>query len=160
MGSLSPCYCVFVGLVAPSNCAEEVFRYLTTNVHFYSLKSGNYAINQLIGLLKEVNEYLCYCPCTKHMLGSLDALVNRATPISELDLCVLIMHAVPPNVDAKFKASLHRDEFVTDMDTLLKRLETICEEIKCNSHTLSNFSDSHGLRPKKGAGWNVSKEGQ
>ena len=153
MGSLSPCYFKFVELVAPSDCAEEIFRYITTNLHFHCLSGlSKYTINQLIGRLLELNDYLKYCPCIKHMLGSPDELVTRAVAISQLDLVTVIMNMLPNKVDAKLRASLKQGEFITDVPDLLSRLETICAKIKVDSHLLKDFADRYNLREKGTAG--------
>ena len=160
LGSLSPCYFKFVGLVAPNDCAEEIFKYMTTNLHFHCLsKEWKYTIHQLIGRLLEFNGYLKYCPCIKHTLGSPDELVSRANPISQLDLVTLIRNALPNKVDAKLTASLKLGEFITDVDTLLLRLETICAEIKVDTHLLADFAEKHNLREKKSDG-TTSKRSQ
>ena len=81
LGSLSPCYFTFVGLVAPPNYAEEVLRYITNMVHSkLSVRKSNVILTRC-----EILPIHTVCASRKRMehphSGPVKRLCNFSLPI-------------------------------------------------------------------------------
>ena len=60
-------------------------------------------------------------------------------------MCIIIVAAVPPNVDARFRSSLSDTEFFVDVSVLLEKVKRVCAELNPERRTIIDFPKHHGM---------------
>lgn len=87
--------------------------------YFHYIKNRKATRIQLVG-------WLLVVPCLKHKLCSPAALQFPATKIQKLDLRVIILAAVPANVNIPYNVLLADTKFVVKVNIIHKNLIQIC----------------------------------
>ena len=117
--ALRACIHTWLLRVMKHNAAERHRNYLQTQI---VMPQRGLEVKIFISRVVELNLYLAILPCLKDVKESPQSLARADVPFSEMELCTIILNAIPYQLACAYWAKHEPNHFPLDVDLLTNEL--------------------------------------
>ena len=159
-----------VGTPMEENAAERHRRYMAVQIR---MPTRVIKVRVFIDRVREMNEYFQFLPSQKEVEGAPDELKNGKVPFTQIELCELVLMAVPYNLSSAYWAKQKKGHYPMDLDALTDELVSLEPEFnrlqslldakkkedakgkakKSDEKPSAAKKSQHGKHQKPGGGW-------
>ena len=105
------------------NAAERLKDYMSVQVKMPAHKG--LTVRQFVDRLIEMNEYLPFLPTQKEVEGAPPELKNGKEPLTEMELCQVVLRAVPYHLGTAYYAKQKKGHYPMDLEAVTDELTAL-----------------------------------
>ena len=144
------------------HCYREMVRWSTDKRNAAELQSlyentcvkSHWTITsaQFINRKVQMNKYRAYLPCLKNEEGSPQAMTRASTPLTDVELCPILLTGLLQTVATAYWAYKGHGHFPTNVEAMKRDLAVIEPQVKLNQELNRAIKDKNGNSGKKNNG--------
>ena len=139
------------------NAADRLRDYMLVQVKMPAHKG--LTVRQFVDRLVEMNEYLPFLPSQKEVQGAPPALKNGKDPFTEMELCQIVLRAVPYHLGTAYYAKQKKGHYPMDLEAVTDELTALEPEFNRTQTLVEKARKESGKGKTKSPSKDSSKDG-